>query len=124
LDIEHRSGFGGQVAYTFISDQYADQANTVDWDETGRAGILPAHHIVDANAHYNHKKSGLSVRLAAKNLTNTLYIAARRPEGIFPGGYRQIMLGLRWTYDQPPPAEQTTTAATAQNALRPHEENP
>jgi hypothetical protein len=33
-----------------------------------------------------------------KNALDQLYIASRRPEGIFTGGFREIMLGLRWDW--------------------------
>jgi outer membrane receptor protein involved in Fe transport len=60
---------------------------------------LPARHVVDATAHYRHARSGLSVRLSAKNAFDTTYVISRRPEGIFAGPYRQILLGLRWEWE-------------------------
>jgi hypothetical protein len=56
-------------------------------------------HIVDATIHYRHKPSGLMFRLTAKNLLDADYIIARRPEGIFPGPYRQILIGVRWDWE-------------------------
>ena len=35
----------------------------------------------------------------AKNLLDTTYIQARRPNGIFPGPFRQIVVGLRWEWE-------------------------
>ena len=49
--------------------------------------------------HYHHKRTGLTFRLTAKNLFDAAYVVARRPEGIFPGNYRQILLGARWDWD-------------------------
>jgi Fe(3+) dicitrate transport protein len=100
LDIEHPSGFGGQVAYTFTSSQYTDVRNTIAVDTTGRAGILASRNIVDLTAHYAHKSSGLSFRLSVKNALDDIYVISRRPEGIFPAGYRQIVLGVRWVYEK------------------------
>ncbi|MEA2746421.1 MAG: Fe(3+) dicitrate transport protein, partial [Myxococcales bacterium] len=58
--------------------------------------------IIDATAHYRHKPSGITLRLTAKNLLDTTYIQARRPNGIFPGPFRQIFLGLRWEWERKP----------------------
>jgi Fe(3+) dicitrate transport protein len=99
LDVEHRSGFGGQIAYAFIGPQYTDAENTVPENVTGLVGRLQPRHVVDATLHYRHKPSRITVRLTAKNLLDADYVIARRPEGIFPGPYRQILLGLRWEWE-------------------------
>jgi Fe(3+) dicitrate transport protein len=101
LDIEHPSGFGGQVAYNFVSDQFTDQANTRQADATGNLGLIPARNVVDFTAHYKHKPTGLSFRFTVKNLTDEVYIWARRPNGIFASGFRQFVLGLKWEFDGP-----------------------
>jgi Fe(3+) dicitrate transport protein len=100
LDIEHPSGIGGQIAYSHVSWQFTDVANTIDVDATGRVGVLQSHNIVDVTAHYRHKKSGLSLRLTLKNALDDVYIVARRPEGIFASGFRQAIVGLRWDYEK------------------------
>ncbi len=100
LDVEHASGFGGQVAWAFVGSQYADPDNTVAEDVTARVGRIGARTIVDATAHYRMKRTGLTFRLTAKNLLDATYVAARRPEGIFAGPFRQILLGVRWEWDK------------------------
>lgn len=99
LDVEHPLGVGGEIAWTYVSSQFADAANTVAEDTTGRLGIIDGHQIVDATVHYKHRRSGVTVRLTAKNVLDATYLGTRRPEGIFPGGYRQILLGLRWEWE-------------------------
>ena len=99
LDVEHRIGLGGQIAYAFLGRQFTDAQNTVVQDAAGGVGELDARHIVDATVHYRHKRTGLTFRLTAKNLFDAAYIVARRPEGIFPGNYRQILLGARWDWE-------------------------
>ena len=99
LDVEHRTGLGGQIAYAFLGRQFTDAQNTVAQDAAGGIGQLDSRHIVDATLHYRHKRTGLTFRLTAKNLFDAAYIVARRPEGIFPGNYRQILLGARWDWD-------------------------
>ena len=73
--------------------------NTRAEDVTGRLGEIDARHIVDATVRYKHAPSGITLRLTAKNVLDTTYIAARRPEGIFPGPYRQILVGVRWDWE-------------------------
>ncbi len=103
FDVEHRSGFGGQLAYNFVGPQFSDGANTRAEDVFGVVGLIESRHIIDAMLHYHHKKSGITIRFAAKNLLDSTYIIARRPEGIFNGPYRQFLLGARWQWDAPPP---------------------
>lgn len=104
LDVELRSGFGGQVAYRYVGSQFSDEANTVDEDITGRIGRIDGYHVVDATVHYHHRPSGLTFRITGKNLLDSDYVVARRPEGIFTGGYQQILFGLRWQYGGAAPA--------------------
>ena len=99
LDVEHPNGFGAQIAYAFVGPQFTDGANTRAEDVSGLVGVIDSRHIVDAMVRYRHKKSGISVRLSAKNLLDSTYVIARRPEGIFPGPYRQILLGVRWEWE-------------------------
>ena len=33
------------------------------------------------------------------NVLDTTYVIARRPEGIFPGPYRQLLAGVRWEFE-------------------------
>ncbi|MBX3226049.1 MAG: TonB-dependent receptor [Labilithrix sp.] len=99
FDVEHRSGFGGQVAYQFVSHQFADGANTRAEDLFGIVGLIESRHIFDLMAHYRHRPTGLSFRFSLKNVFDTTYVIARRPEGNFPGPYRQALVGVRWEWD-------------------------
>jgi Fe(3+) dicitrate transport protein len=99
LEVEHDSGVGGEISLRFVGPQFSDSSNTIAEDATGRIGQIDAHGILDAGAHYRHTPSGLSVRLTAKNVSDHVYIASRRPEGIFVGAPRQVMLGLRWEWE-------------------------
>jgi Fe(3+) dicitrate transport protein len=99
LDVEHPSGFGGQVAYAYVGKQYVDSQNTQAEDVTGLVGAIDPWHVVDATLRYRHEPSNVTLRLTVKNLLDTTYIQARRPNGIFPGPFRQILLGLRWEWE-------------------------
>lgn len=99
FDVEHPTGLGGQIAYAFTGPQFADADNTRAQDVTGIIGRIDSRHIVDVTVHYKHKASGLTFRATAKNLFDADYIIARRPEGIFPGAFRQIIFGVRWDWE-------------------------
>jgi len=98
-DVGHPSGFGGEVAFYYTSSQFSDEADTRAEDATGVYGLIPAHTDLDANLRYRHKPTGLSVRLAVKDALQNYYITERRPNGIAVGGFREIMLGLRWDWE-------------------------
>jgi Fe(3+) dicitrate transport protein len=98
LEIEHPSGAGGEASVTVVGAQFSDERNTIAEDATGRIGRLNSHPIVDLGAHYRHRPSGLGVRLLVKNALDEVYVTARRPEGIFASGFREVILGVRWEY--------------------------
>lgn len=102
LDVELRSGWGGQIAWRFVGPQFSDEANTIAEDITGRIGRIGAYNVTDATVHYHHRPSGLTFRLTGKNLFDSDFIVARRPEGIFTGGYQQFLFGVRWQYEAKP----------------------
>jgi Fe(3+) dicitrate transport protein len=106
LDTELRSGWGGQIAYRFVGPQFSEETNTVAEDVTGRIGRIDGYHVVDATVHYKHRPSGLTFRLTGKNLFDSDFIVARRPEGIFTGGYQQFLFGIRWDYEARPATPQ------------------
>jgi outer membrane receptor protein involved in Fe transport len=82
-----------------VGPQFTDARNSRREDVTGSVGPLDPWRIVDATLHYKHKPSNITIRLTGKNLLDTTYIQARRPNGIFTGAYRQILLGLRWEWE-------------------------
>jgi Fe(3+) dicitrate transport protein len=104
VDVEHRpSGLSGEVAWTYVGAQFTDEQNTLFADITGRVGKLPAYQTVDVMGRYKLKGTGLSFRLAVKDAMNETFIFARRPDGIRVGGFRQILLGVRWDWDEKRP---------------------
>ena len=108
VDVDHPSGVGGEIAWTYVGDQFTDSQNTLDEDATGRYGKIPAYHVVDVMARYAWKAPGITFKLSVKDGLNQTYIFARRPEGIRVGGFREVVLGVRWDWDgrkEPPPGE-------------------
>ena len=102
LDLERAVGpgdLGGEISWTYNGKQYTDAQNTQTEDVTGRIGAIDPWTIFDATVHYHHRPSNLTLRLTAKNLFDTVYVQARRPEGIFTGGFRQLLVGLKWEWE-------------------------
>ncbi|MBK8252818.1 MAG: TonB-dependent receptor [Polyangiaceae bacterium] len=98
LDIEHPFGIGAQAAFNFVAPQFADDAATTKEDPSGRIGQVPAYSTLDLSLRYTHSTSGIGATLAIKNVLDSPYIVSRRPDGIFPAGFRQIIAGVRYTY--------------------------
>ncbi len=103
LDVEHAIGLGGQVSWNHVGSQFSDETNTRDVDPSGRIGELPAYNLLDFSLRYTHEPTGLGGSLAVKNALDEIYVASRRPDGIFPSGFRQILGTVRWTYDEGSP---------------------
>ncbi len=98
LNAEHKIGLGGEIAWTYVSDQFADENNTIAVDPTGRLGLLPAYNVVDVNVRYRHAKTGLGALVTVKNALDQVFVATRLPDGIHTGGFRQVNFGLRWDH--------------------------
>jgi Fe(3+) dicitrate transport protein len=100
LDVEHPLGFGALASWTLVGSQFSDEANTRTTEASGRTGEIPAYQILDFTFRYTHKPTGLGAALAIKNALDEIYVVSRRPDGIFPAGFRQIIGSVRWTYDE------------------------
>jgi Fe(3+) dicitrate transport protein len=98
LDVEHPIGVGAELAWSYASEQFADNAATVAPSASGRVGRLAPYHLVDLGARYREPRTLLTVRIAVKNLLNDIHVVSRRPDGIFIGAPRQILAGLSWDY--------------------------
>src|SRR5439155_1540027 len=80
LDVEHKSGFGAELAFTYTSRQFTDELDTVAVDPTGQDGAIDPYVIVDVSARYKEKHSGLTASLAVKNLFGSTGLLAKQIE--------------------------------------------
>lgn len=99
LDAAHPIGLSGQIAFSYVAPQFTDERNTVEPGPTGLDGRIPAFTTVDLGARYRHKRTGLSLGIAVKNLLDRVYISDRLPNGIFTAGFRQFFATLAWSSD-------------------------
>ena len=98
LRFAHAFGIAAQVGVSFVGAQLADKESTTFPSQDGLLGEIPGYITVDARLGYSHRRSGLSVYLAGKNLTAQTYISSRAPAGIQPAGYLQLFGGCEWTW--------------------------
>ncbi|MBL8600797.1 MAG: TonB-dependent receptor [Myxococcales bacterium] len=98
LRFVHRAGVAAQVGVNYLSSQFADRENTQAPSPDGLIGALPASLTLDARLAYTLRRSGITVALNGRNLTNQAYIANRAPQGIQPAGFRQVFASLEWQW--------------------------
>lgn len=96
VGFEHSVGLSAMLTGTLVLRHFSDRENTAEPSVDGLRGPIPTYGTLDFAARYTHRRSGLGFTLTVKNLLNQPYIASRLPEGIFPGGFTQALLGVRW----------------------------
>ena len=89
-------GFSGH----YVGEQFTEFQNFINESADGAIGQLPAFLTIDAFANYEFtvkKNMHCNVFVNGKNITNQIYRASRlnrATSGIFPGGFRQIIVGV------------------------------
>jgi Fe(3+) dicitrate transport protein len=96
----HRRGLGLQLDATYIGDQFADNNQTIAPTADGTIGLVPSYTLWNLNADYTIQRERVQVRpyFSVKNLSDRVYIASRAPQGIQPGLFRQVNVGLRFSF--------------------------
>ncbi|MCH7887358.1 MAG: TonB-dependent receptor [Candidatus Marinimicrobia bacterium] len=90
----HQNGLNIGLNGSYVSEQFADNANTSEGSANGRIGLIPSYRIWDFSGQYQLRGLPLRVSFSVKNIFNRKYIASRRPEGIKPGLFRQMIIGF------------------------------
>lgn len=99
LDVDTPIGLGGSFTMNYVGEVFSDDANTIRPDASGRVGLIDAYALLDAGLRFREKTTGIGATLAVKNILDRPTVIARRPEGIWTTGFRQIVLGLSYRYD-------------------------
>lgn len=86
------NGFSARLMGNYVGAQFTDKENTFEASPDGTRGLIEAHTLLDASLGYQFRHPKMELTLSAKNITNEIYIASRRPAGIQPGSPRQLML--------------------------------
>lgn len=96
----HLSGFGLQYDVSFVSEQFADNEETLLSSANGEIGLVPSYKVHNMSIDYQYRYERFTVTpfVTVKNFTNEIYIASRAPQGIQPGMFRQANFGLRFEF--------------------------
>ncbi len=95
ITMEHPAGLTVRFDGSFVASQFSDNFETRAGSANGRFGEIPAYRVFDASVMYDIPGfSGARLNGSVKNITDSRYIASRRPEGIRVGLPRLASLGL------------------------------
>jgi outer membrane receptor protein involved in Fe transport len=90
--------------YNIVGAQFTDYMNLDNVTGEGGIGKLASFKTIDLNLSYEFKSekyrllNGLNIFIAAKNLTDEVYVASRLhrvSSGIMPAGFRQVNGGIK-----------------------------
>lgn len=99
VQFAHSSGWTLRVDWKYVGEQFSDNFETAEGSTNGRVGLVPAYRVIDLGAQYRIPlPARVTVVGSVKNLTDAVYIASRRPEGIKPGLPRLVSLGMVWEF--------------------------
>lgn len=95
-----RQGFGAQLDATYIGSQFADNSQTITPSADGTIGLVTSYTLWNLNADYTVQRERFQFRpyVSVKNLADRVYIASRAPQGIQPGLFRQVNVGIRFGF--------------------------
>lgn len=82
---------------SYVGNQFTDELNTIKASADGTIGEMNSYYLVNLTLKYRLLNS-FDIFLSAKNLTDEVYIASRRPQGIKVGIPRLIMAGLDFNF--------------------------
>ncbi len=73
---------------------------TVTPSADGTVGLLPGYTIWNLTADNTHQRERVSItpRISIKNLGNEIYISSRAPQGIQPGLFREVHIGVGFAF--------------------------
>ncbi|TVQ91718.1 MAG: TonB-dependent receptor [Deltaproteobacteria bacterium] len=97
----HPSGLSVQGNIHYLSEQYHDVFNTREAAIDGTNGVIDARTLLDARIGFNLERyvnQDIELYVMGKNLTDERFIAARAPQGIQPGMFRQVLGGVRGSF--------------------------
>lgn len=105
IGVEHPIGITAQASWLHVSRHYSDVDNREIASADGLFGPIASFDSFDITARYTHRRTGLGIGLSVKSVQGyatdangnpNVYVSSRSPQGIFPGGFGQTMLTLRW----------------------------
>jgi Fe(3+) dicitrate transport protein len=93
----YRSGVNAFVEAVHVSDQFADDLNTVEPTPNGQQGLIPAYTIWNATVNYEVESIRTTFFFTAKNLFDDIFVVDRT-RGLIPGSPRLLQAGLTYKF--------------------------
>jgi Fe(3+) dicitrate transport protein len=93
-----KNGFNTLLSLNYVSNQYADSANTVVQNAIGTLGEVPTFTTVNWSANYAINKDW-KVFGAVNNVFDKRYISSRSPDGIFAGAPLNFQAGMSYQFN-------------------------
>lgn len=93
-----KNGFNTLLSLNYVSNQYADSANTVVQNAIGTLGEVPAFTTVNWSANYAINRDW-KVFGAVNNVFDKRYISSRSPDGIFAGAPLNFQAGMSYQFN-------------------------
>jgi Fe(3+) dicitrate transport protein len=91
------SGIDMLVEAVYVSDQFADDLNTVTPSPDGQRGLIPGYTIWNATANYNVEAMRSTFFVTVKNFLDRTFIVDRT-RGILPSSPRLVQGGLKFRF--------------------------
>ncbi|HAA58912.1 MAG TPA: hypothetical protein DCE42_29415 [Myxococcales bacterium] len=97
LRLELPVGLNMMVSANYVSEQTTDKGATKLPSVDGLVGMIDGRFLLNARIGYTFRlgRRSVGVFVSGKNLTNSVYISTRRPQGIRAGAPMQIVGGLQ-----------------------------
>lgn len=89
----HPRGVTAFLEAVYVSDQFADDLNSVAPSADGQRGLIPAYTVWNATVNAEVPRARSTLFVTVKNLSDRLYIADRA-RGILPGPPRLVQAGI------------------------------
>ncbi len=90
-------GYSVHLDGSRVGDQFGDNLETLAGSADGTAGLLPSYQVwnLTAGREIARERFSLHPYVAVKNLADARYISSRAPQGIQPGMFRQVNVGVK-----------------------------
>ncbi len=95
-----RAGLGLQFDISRMGDQFGDNNETLIGSADGTIGQLSSYTIINFMVDYlvRHERFEFRPFFTVKNALDENYIASRAPAGIQPGMFRQVNVGMKFSF--------------------------
>lgn len=100
IGARQRAGLGFQFDISHTGNMFGDNNETIIGSADGTVGQLPAYQVMNFMVDYvvRRERYEFSPFFTVKNAMDETYIASRAPAGIQPGMFRQVNVGVKFSF--------------------------